>query len=219
MVSQIRTVCFDLDDTLCDSENAEEGRLRRALQPLAQKLPTYLLEDLVDRALTVDPTHGRLVTLISEVGITDPAVMDEAYDIYDATVDEVQLFPEAEDVLQHLSRRFPLVLIGNGDTKEQRNKIRHLGIEKYFKHILIGQEEGAYKPDLEMYKRAFAKAGVQPDEMLFVGDRIDEDVRGPKEAGSPAVWVARGLVRSVPGAVQPDYTISSLRDLLRILEV
>lgn len=215
----IRTICFDLDDTLCDNEAGEEERLRKALTPLASRLPTFYLEDLVDRALTIDPIHGRLTTLIAEMGLMDPEVTDEAYSIYDQTVGHLTLFPEAAEVLQRLQQRYSLGLVGNGDTTEQRLKIAHLGIERYFNYILIGQEEGCYKPDPEMFQKALTRASVQPEEMLFVGDRIDEDVFGPKALNIRVAWVARGFVRSVPGPVQPDYILRDLRELLRVLEL
>ena len=86
MVSQIKTVCFDLDDTLVDNESGEEERLRKALGPLAERFPSFDIEDLIDRAMTIDPVQGRLVTLITETGLVDPKLTDEAYDLYDETV-------------------------------------------------------------------------------------------------------------------------------------
>lgn len=219
MAPEIKTICFDLDDTLVDNESGEEERLRIALGPLAERFPTFDIEDLIDRALTIDPSQGRLVTLITETGLVDPKLTDEAYDLYDETVQHLELFPEVRSTLEALGAKYPLGLIGNGDTKEQRAKIDHLGLEKYFKYILIGQEEGCYKPDLEMYQKTLERAGVEPDEMLFVGDRIDEDVRAPKALNMRTVWVARGLVRSIPGPVQPDYTVTSIAEILRILEM
>ena len=219
MVSQIKTVCFDLDDTLVDNESGEEERLRKALGPLAERFPSFDIEDLIDRAMTIDPVQGRLVTLITETGLVDPKLTDEAYDLYDETVQHLNLFADVRDVLTKLQEKMPLGLVGNGDTNEQRGKIAHLDLEKHFKYILIGQEQGCYKPDPEMYKKVIEQSGFEPEEILFVGDRIDEDVRGPKEFNMQTVWVARGLVRSYPGEVQPDYTITNFGELFQILEV
>ena len=58
--------------------------------------------------------------------------------------------------------------------------------------------------------------GLRPQEALFVGDSLANDVAGPQAAGIPACWVNRKGEH--PRAFVPRYTVSDLTGLLPIAE-
>ena len=53
MVSQIKTVCFDLDDTLVDNESGEEERLRKGLHSIGNLPIRYKLIGILERTVNV----------------------------------------------------------------------------------------------------------------------------------------------------------------------
>ncbi|MGW7264757.1 HAD family hydrolase [Streptomyces sp. NPDC054842] len=59
---------------------------------------------------------------------------------------------------------------------------------------LIGTSDdwGAAKPDPEFFKRVAAVVPFAPDEILYVGDRCDNDIRPAAEAGMRTALVRRG---------------------------
>ncbi|MEU1038659.1 HAD family hydrolase [Streptomyces sp. NPDC005907] len=59
---------------------------------------------------------------------------------------------------------------------------------------LIGTSDdwGAAKPDPEFFKRVAAAVPFAPDEILYVGDRCDNDIRPATEAGMRTALVRRG---------------------------
>jgi putative hydrolase of the HAD superfamily len=110
-----------------------------------------------------------------------------------------ELYPEVIDVLKQLHRRFQLAIVSNFDGR-LRVILEHLGISKYFGHIFVSSEIGADKPDPEIFRRALKFLGLQPSDVLHVGDDPDRD------------WDAAALAGL--SIFKLDRTKNSLRDLL-----
>ena len=76
---------------------------------------------------------------------------------------------------------------------------------------------GVQKPDSDFFARVVHEAGVPAEQILYVGDRVDNDVVPALAAGLHAVRIRRGehaRVESPEGTV----TIDSLDELLEALE-
>ena len=114
-----------------------------------------------------------------------------------------QLYPEVFDVLEKLQPRFQLAVISNFDGR-LRFILEHLGISKFFTHILISSEIGADKPDPEIYRRALKFVDLNPDQVLHIGDDPARDWKAATAAGLSIFAL--------------DRQKNSLRDLLRILK-
>ena len=56
------------------------------------------------------------------------------------------------------------------------------GIIEYFDSVTISAEEGVMKPDPRIYRIALARAGVQPDEALFIDDAL-RNIEGARACG------------------------------------
>lgn len=82
----------------------------------------------------------------------------------------------------------------------------------------VGSSErwGVEKPDAAFFARVVEEAGAAAEEILYVGDRVDNDVLPARAAGLRAVRIRRGAhadAESPPGAV----TIGSLEELTEVL--
>ena len=83
----------------------------------------------------------------------------------------------------------------------------------------VGSSErwGIQKPDPGFFAQVVEEAGVPAEEILYVGDRVDNDVIPARAAGLHAVRIRRGghaQVESPAGTV----TIESLDELPEVLE-
>ena len=113
-----------------------------------------------------------------------------------------ELYPEVIDVLEKLRPRFRLAVISNFDGR-LRFILEQLGVSKFFSHAFISSEIGADKPDPLIYQRAVKFLGIEPEEVLHVGDDAERDWKGAAAAGL--------------SIFQLDRQKNSLRDLLSIL--
>ena len=83
--------------------------------------------------------------------------------------------------------------------------------------VLVSEDVGAYKPDRRVFQRAVERFGLEPHEVLHVGDSDVDDVSGAKAAGLPVAWVNRAGRRRRPDVPAPDFEIADLTELLLIL--
>ena len=83
--------------------------------------------------------------------------------------------------------------------------------------VLVSEEVGAYKPDRRVFQRALERLGLEPHEVLHVGDSDVDDVRGARMAGLRVAWVNRAGRRRRPDVPPPDFEITDLTGLLPIL--
>ena len=64
-----------------------------------------------------------------------------------------------------------------------RADVAAYGLEELLDVQVWSDEAGARKPEPEIFLRALDELGVDPVDAMFVGDRLDTDVRGAGDAG------------------------------------
>ncbi|HWA84284.1 MAG TPA: HAD family hydrolase [Fimbriimonadaceae bacterium] len=249
--SEIRAIFFDLDDTLCAYWEASKFGMRRAFElhgpegftveemvrywaaAFREFSPTLKQTGWYDGYLkSGEPTRTEQMRLtLFRMGIVDEERAKALSQAYFVERDRaLRLFDDSEFVLQSLSKRYPLGLITNGPADIQRQEIRTLGIERFFRHILIEGEMGEGKPNPTVFARALQAIDGKPEEILFVGNSYAHDVSPALACGWRAVWVRRatdvppsaGIGPSLPeempaGGQAPDAVIANLSELLDML--
>jgi len=225
----VKTVFFDLDDTLLDFRKAEAEALRHALpafgiDPTPAVLDRYheinvaqwrLLEE---GKLTRDQVLLRRYELLfAELGVAcSPAEVCGAYERRLAK--EVWFVSGARELLEVLVSRYDLYLATNGTAAVQHSRLRLAGLERYFKGIFISEEVGADKPSAEYFRCCFAAVpAFDPSAALMVGDSLTSDIRGGRNAGIRTCWFDPNRKDPHPD-ILPDYTIHALRELPALLE-
>lgn len=85
---------------------------------------------------------------------------------------------------------------------------------------LIGTSDdwGASKPDLEFFNRVAAAVPFDDDEILYVGDRCDNDIRPARDAGMHTALVRRGPWATIQWSTGeakelPTFRVESLLEL------
>ena len=72
------------------------------------------------------------------------------------------------------------------------------------------------KPHAEAFRAVLTPLGLEPDEAVMVGDRPLDDISGARAVGMRAVLLPNDQVP--PGGVSADATISSLRELIPLVD-
>jgi 2-haloalkanoic acid dehalogenase type II len=133
-------------------------------------------------------------------------------DLFFEVTTRVELYPEALTVLNALGR-VRSAIVSNADQEHLAAWNVTLPVE----FILISEAVRAYKPHPLLFQSALRRLGLQPHEVLHVGDSDVDDVKGAKAAGLRVAWVNRDGRSRHPDVPPPDFEISDLNGLLTLL--
>lgn len=97
-----------------------------------------------------------------------------------------RLYPDVDEILRNLSKKFKLGIIANQVAGTQK-RIDNWSIGKYFDVVIASAEAGCEKPDLKIFNMALEQAKCNPSEAVMIGDRLDNDIIPAKKLGMKTV--------------------------------
>lgn len=101
------------------------------------------------------------------------------------------LYPDVVPALDVLAERgIPLAVVSNWDSSLGPLLEAH-ALARRFSAILVSAVEKSGKPRPEIFRRAAARLGLSPAEILHVGDSLEEDYEAARSAGFAAVLLDR----------------------------
>ena len=129
------------------------------------------------------------------------------------------LYPDAVDCLRELSAVGYRLGIAGNQPAETEEVLRSLDVPLDL--VASSERWGVAKPDRAFFDRIAAELRLPPNEIAYVGDRVDNDIEPAVEAGLVAVFIRRGpwaLLQA--GRDSPSVaaaTIDSLAELPAVL--
>ena len=123
-------------------------------------------------------------------------------------------YPETESVLEQWTARVPVALVTNGASRLQRAKLAVTDLEAYFTAVIVSEEVGVGKPDPAPFEVALAQLGLRNDEVVMVGNDVDRDIAGARNAHIRPIHVDR--IGPHPPSATTDVVadLTQLNDLL-----
>jgi HAD superfamily hydrolase (TIGR01509 family) len=167
-VARLKAVVFDAGETLVD----ETGIWERAAD--AAGVPRFTLMGTLGGLIARGEHHSRVWDVL---GVERAPSMFEPHDFY----------RDALPCLAELRARGLRVGVVGNTPREFEDVMRE--------HVdFVGSSVGwgVEKPAPEFFERIVAEAGVDPGEIAYVGDRVDNDVDPALAAGMVAVHLRRG---------------------------
>lgn len=226
----IKLVAFDGDDTLWDFSAAMRTALRSTLEELWTLHPgpatgALTVERMIEiRDRVARELEGRVVDLaairhaafertLEEVGIEDPALAARLNAMFFAVKDlHSAPHPDAIPLLAELAGRYQCALLTNGNADPA-----HYGLDRFLEPIVRASDEGVAKPDPVIFRVLLERTGRAPEEAVYVGDSLTDDVAGAQAAGLRAIWLNRaGLPNETETAA--DAEVGSLFEVAGVLE-
>ncbi len=182
----------------------------------------------------------RIQALCSELDVSMEVVeiKHTATTILNAWQKHAFLDSDCHLVLEALQPHKTLGLISNFDHPPYVHAlVSELGLEEFFAAVVVSGDIGIKKPDPRIFHLALQRTGLQPEEVVYVGD-TEEDVVGARAAGILPIYLQRDEADNI--GVLPDFrvdvdqetlyppvktdtltgvvTINSLPELIKILE-
>lgn len=195
----IKAVYFDIDNTLCNYDKANNAAMEKLYQfgvkqfSLNPDEMNHLLSEAqkaVQKRLGEGSAaiHDRLIRfqcfleLLHDTDFQKAAWMNRIY--WDTFMDTITPEPGIVRLLQELKKAGVLLGIGSDQSSHiQYRKLETLGILTYFSRIVTSEEAGAEKPAAKFFQLCVKKAGCNAKECVFIGDHVQKDAEGALQNG------------------------------------
>ncbi|PRX48300.1 putative hydrolase of the HAD superfamily [Prauserella shujinwangii] len=221
---ELRLVCLDIDDTLIDFSAAG----RRSLAALIGRIDLWPLweritDEHVARVVAGELDYGEMHVRRSQAFLAELGALVDATDVlqFEARRKEMlrrswRLFDDVLPCLEWLAAAgVRLAAVTNASGAHQREKLANLGLLGFFDHVAIAGEVGVAKPDPVMFHSVCVEVGCEPAEAVHVGDKLETDAVGARDAGLGGVWLNRGgAAKDVPAGVHVVCGLAELPELL-----
>ena len=218
---RLRGVLFDLDGTLVDHEGAAAAGLRAWL-PTLGLAPTDAaiarwadvqeahLAAWRDGSISFAEQRRRRVRDYLGTRGTD-AELDDLFAGYLTHYEAAwRAYDDAAGALAAVAGAgLATAVLTNGIRGQQLKKLARTGLEDRVGPVFTVEDLGVAKPHAAAFRLACARWGLDPGEVLSVGDNHALDVLGARAAGLPAVH----LDRHDRGPADEPQRILSLREL------
>ena len=228
--SPVEVVFFDIDDTLVDDAAGTRAgamglfeRYRDRLGGCDERLMqrwNALLDHHFERYLRGETSFigQRRARIRGLFGLTPSQMPDSEVDAVDTVYREFtkatrRLFPDAIETLDALGC-CRLGVISNGSSARQRQKLASVGILDRFAVVVISEDIGVAKPHPGIFEAACEAVGASPSACVHVGDRLDVDALGARDAGLTGVWLDRNGTGGAPAGLPTIPRLSELPALV-----
>ncbi|MFG6391113.1 MAG: HAD family hydrolase [Candidatus Amulumruptor sp.] len=140
------------------------------------------------------------------------AIAEYCYDRAKSSVED------ARPVLETLHKYYPMVLVSNfyGNVE---SVLEDFDLRRYFGHIVESAVVGVRKPDPAIFALGVDALGMQPQQVLVIGDSLRKDILPAESLGCHVAWLkGKGWTPEEDAATHPS-VISDLRDILTMLHL
>lgn len=132
---------------------------------------------------------------------------------------DMYIDPEAPRVMEALKPRYRTALITNWDHASWVHRwLDEFSIDDWFEEIVISDEVNCMKPNPEIFNIALKKLGLEPQEMVYVGDS-PEDVMGALAVGAKPILIKRASSGDKPSPLENSDSVIVIYQLSELLEL
>ncbi len=211
MKTKIKVIYFDLDDTLIPTSKIFQYCLKKSNLAVAKcikkHIPSYKKAPLKEIFTKVTKLRDQV---IKEKGSNFPFQIDETLkkmkikynpqiisagvlNYHKAAFELLQFNKHVYALLTEISKQFRIGILSSGLTLKQWDKINQfLGFDQPFfdnKNVIISEQFGLDKKNKKLFKEILKREKVRPEQVLYVGNRYDQDILPAKELGMKAVLI------------------------------
>ncbi len=207
----IRIISLDMDGTLVNSRFVDkvwmEGMPRLYAEKTGMDFPVAR-EYVISEYMKIGSDHLEWYDLkfwIDKFGLS--VGKEHLLELYE---DEIEVYPEVEEVLELLSQNYELVVTSNA--ARDFIEIELDGLEGYFREIFSATSDfREVKKSPLLYGAVCAHMDARPFEVLHIGDHYRYDYESALDAGLDALFLDR------KGERQGSEVIGDLREAVELI--
>ncbi|MHA2245299.1 MAG: HAD family hydrolase [Candidatus Hodarchaeales archaeon] len=223
---RVKALLIDFDGVLVDSTRAYMKATNIAMKNFGhlRVLEKELREISLEIARRLDLGFSK-VELLDGIFSVEPDIIDFLavwLNIWNkACLWEVDPFSGVYEILEDLSRRFPLALVTLRHLKRSliEDQLKRLNFNKFFKVIITALDVKKPKPEPDSFLEGAKQLEVEIGDCAIVGDSVI-DIRAGKAAGAKTIAVLTGLFdENSLKKERPDIILRDLTEILSHLSV
>ena len=230
-VEDIKTIFFDLDNTIFDHTRAEQSALKilldsspenfafvnqKQFMQIYDKINLQLWKKMAKGEVGPQQLKVLRFQLTLEKLQVNPVNAEQISTRYlEIYTNQNFTLPNANEILEYLKPKYELGILSNGFANIQDKKLTNLKLDIYFKYFIYSGEVGVMKPSSKIFREAMRIAKAQAHQIAYVGDSYEDDIMGAKALGWYAI-LYDPYKHSNKNALA-DIVISDLLELNKIL--
>ncbi len=126
----------------------------------------------------------------------------------------VRIDKNAKKVLRKLNEKYQLGIVSNFAIPECVEKLlQDNGITDLFNVVVVSGAINKRKPSPEIFETAIEALNLNVEDVMFVGDTLEADIKGANEVGMKTIFIERRIQKD---DILPDIKIKNLEELLLI---
>ncbi len=192
--SSNKVFVFDLDDTLYSERDFEKSGIE------------FVYKNFNIKHIKLESILNKRKNWIEQIiiGSNNQITLQMVLDIYRNHFPTIPLYKDAKVFLEKLlSQGSEMSLITDGRSITQRNKLKALGIDSYFKNIIISEEINSEKPS--EYNFRMVMNNKDSENYIYIADNPNKDFVTPNKLG----WTTICLLDRGQNVHKQNFDISS----------
>jgi HAD superfamily hydrolase (TIGR01662 family) len=230
---RIKAVIFDFANTLFNYEDFMSKSWAIEFQILRErglKMPADEYQRIRAKVLSSPNVGWRterywttILASLSEMVEQDPLGILREFDRRSKglIMSTAKPYPETLNVVKKVKVMGLKIGILANLTRWEGKLLDRFRLTPHFDSVVISEEVGVKKPDLQAFWLVLNNLSCQPEESVMIGDRYDTDIAPAKQIGMKTIRVKRGWFihqRIVDESMRPDYEVANLVEALKIVE-
>ena len=208
----IKHIWFDLDKTLAiPIPEFDQVHRELLLSVYADVVQKPITEDLEQEYKALYKEYGSNLAVFRSLGLPS-----DFWQTHSDTLDETKFYRpniKINETLKKLKEIVPISIFTNVKAEKNLKMLKAIDVNPaWFACVLTGDDIKERKPALDGFHAMIEQSKLLPGEILYVGDRIDVDIKPAKLAGMKAclLWAKSD---------EADYSFINFEDILKIFEI
>lgn len=221
MLEDIKAVAFDIDGTLYPASSLNIRLIPYVIRHLRFYLHYYKVRKIMHRTAPLSDFYEYQARLLAEElkcsnSEAKNKIQDIVYDGLKGYFKKIKPFKFVQETFQLLKDKGYKIALLSDFPPEQKGDVWGLAS---FCDLVIGSEQiGALKPSKYSFGVLSLELGLEPNQILYVGNSIKYDLIGAKNAGMKTAIIASKLKKIFNKQLrQADIIFSNYRQFMNIL--
>jgi len=233
----IRAIAFDIDNSILDFRTfkdntalaAAKAIVKHGLKADSKKVYKQIFDVYDSKGIEYQKTFADVLGQYTLSANDFERAQQAAIQAYLKTkFTALKAYPGARQTILKLKKKGVLVgVVTDAPRNKAWQRLVIAELDDLFEVVVTHHDSGQHKPHPLPFKlfleqandklKAAGKKPLKPDEVLFVGDNPERDIKGAKAAGFKTALATYGWVLSKDSKEKPDFRLTKIQNIEKIL--